>query len=172
MRLATSILLLSLASTVDGQPFDVRDLADDRCVLNAFAQLLKRGDGMIGQMEAGAFLVRTESGMLAVQLWPHSHIAERAEFRGAIPTGTVAIAHTHPPTMEQPSRGDIQEATRLGLPVIVVSFWSISVVDPDSTRSTVFKKRWMWSVAAERNGCTPEIAELKKPTVRADLRRR
>jgi len=164
MLLATWLFAIQLAAPSDA--FDVRRAVDDPCVMNAFAQLLKRGEGILGKVEAAAFLVRDDDGSLMMVLWPRTEFSRKETFRGAIPPGTVAIVHTHPPMMERPSRGDLAEAKRLGLPIYVVTFWQVWVADPSSETALLIVSQKSWR-SAERNGCRPSI-EL----TRADLRPR
>lgn len=164
MLLATWLFAIQLAAPSGA--FDVRRAVDDPCVTNAFAQLLKRGEGILGKVEAAAFLVRDDDGSLMMVLWPRTEFSRKETFRGAIPPGTVAIVHTHPPRMERPSRGDLAEAKRLGLPIYVVTFWQVWVADPSSETALLIVSRNSWR-PAERNGCRPAI-EL----TRADLPQR
>lgn len=165
MLLATWLFAIQLAAPSDA--FDVRQAVDDPCVMNAFAELLKRGEGILGRLEAAAFLVRDDDGSSRMIMWPQTEFSRKETFRGVIPPGTVAIVHTHPPTMERPSRGDLAEAKRLGLPIYVVSFWQVWVADPSSGTAVQIKSRSSRWKKAESNGCSAEV-EL----IRADLRRR
>lgn len=157
MLLAPWLFAIQLAAP--SEAFDVRAAVDDPCVMNAFAQLLKRGEGILGRLEAAAFLVRDEDGSLRMVLWPRTEFSRKETFRGVIPPGTVAIAHTHPPTMERPSRGDEAEAARLGLTIMVVTYWQIWAVEP-SRQHVPITRRGDWSHKAERNACTANFAEL------------
>jgi hypothetical protein len=89
--------LFAIQLTAPSDVFDVRQVSDDPCVMNAFAQLLERGEGILGKVEAAAFLVRDDDGSLSMVLWPRTEFSRKETFRGAIPLGTVAIVHTHPP---------------------------------------------------------------------------
>jgi len=144
MAFASWLFVLQLA---------VPDVADDRCLMNAFVQLLERGEGVVGRLEAAAFLVREGDGSWTMIPWPRNEFSRRETFRGVIPQGTVAIAHTHPPQMERPSRRDLAEATRLGLPIYVVSFWAIWVADP-SGKTIQIVQRSRWSRSSARDECT------------------
>ena len=111
MLIATWLFAIQLAAPSDA--FDVRRAVNDPCVMNTFGQLLKRGGGILGRVEAAAFLVQESDGSLTMVFWPENGVSRKAKFHGAIPQGTVAIVHTHPPEMERPSRGDLAEAKRL-----------------------------------------------------------
>ena len=70
--------------------------------------------------ERAAFLIRESDGTLTIAPWPHGGY-RHASFRGHVPTGTIAILHTHPRGEERPSATDRAEARRLGLPVVVIT---------------------------------------------------
>ncbi len=164
MLIATWLFAIQLAAPSDA--FDVRRAVNDPCVMNTFGQLLKRGGGILGRVEAAAFLVQESDGSLTMVFWPENGVSRKAKFHGAIPQGTVAIVHTHPPEMERPSRGDLAEAKRLGLPIYVVTFWQVWVADPTSETALLIVAKTSWRPVG-RNGCRPAI-EL----TRADLRQR
>ena len=153
MNLAVSLLVAGL---------NLQAVGNDPCLQNAFAQLLQRGEGIVGRVEAAAFVIREEDGTFTTLLWPRTNYARSETFRGAIPPGTVAIAHTHPPTMEHPSSGDVAESKRLGIPIYVISYWQIWAVDPVSGEHVNVASRGSWRRAAQRNGCTPKVVELTR----------
>ena len=128
MRLAI-LLLAFYASHSAAESFDVRRAADDPQVLAVMQDIARRGALQTDQQEVAAFLVRDESGAIASSLWPHTANRRSEHYEGAIPAGTVAIAHTHPIFAERPSRGDIEQARKIGIPIYVITRWSLYVVD-------------------------------------------
>ena len=109
--------------------FDVRNSANDPQVLAALQNLAARGAHQVDQQEVAAFLVRDANGAVSCVMWPHTANRRSEHYEGAVPAGTVAIAHTHPIFAERPSRGDIEQAKKIGLPIYVVTRWNLYVVD-------------------------------------------
>ena len=68
---------------------------------------LLRGAGYgLSTREHSAFLVTDANGNLQLVKWPWEATPMRATYRGTIPAGTVAIVHTHPNALPNPSHGD------------------------------------------------------------------
>lgn len=80
--------------------------------------------------ERAAFLIVERDGSLTLAPWSCGGV-RHARYRGAIPSRTLAIVHTHPRGEPQPSSGDRAEARRLGIAVIVVSSESVIAAMPD-----------------------------------------
>src|SRR5437763_584689 len=107
--------------------FDVRQSAGDPQLLAALQQIAAQGARQIAaqgarqidQQEVAAFLVRDGNGAVSCVMWPHTASRRSEHYEGAVPLGTVAIAHTHPTFAERPSRGDIEQAKKIGLPIYV-----------------------------------------------------
>jgi hypothetical protein len=79
--------------------------------------------------EQAAFLIQEKSGALTLAPW-ESRGHHHASYRGTIPQGTIAIVHTHPANQPQPSAHDRNEASRMGLPVVVVTPSGVRVAMP------------------------------------------
>jgi hypothetical protein len=87
--------------------------------------------------ERGAFLIREDDGTLTMAMWPHAGFA-RAEWRGGIPRGTIAVVHTHPIGMSaRPSAHDVAQAKRLALPVLVVTPSRVTAAYPDGSIAAI-----------------------------------
>jgi len=127
-------------------PFDFRT-ADNPALLGILRALAIRGAYTTNDMEVAAFVIRNSDGELACLPWPHTASVRAAHYQGAIPPGTVAVAHTHPRQFERPSSGDIEQAKRIGLPIYVISRWYLYVIDPSSGASItlITQKNWMRS---------------------------
>lgn len=136
------------------------DVANDRCLMHEFGQLLERGGEHDGRIEAAAFLVRERDESWTLIPWPATNLELEQSFTGAIPEGTIAIVHTHPFQKVRPSAHDLVESKRLGLPIYVISFWQIWVADVSGRGSPITPRR-EWSRGTTRECVT-----------RADLRRR
>ena len=88
--------------------------------LHWYDQLLAEGGYGRLERERAAFLIREHDGTLTLEPWPHGDF-RHARFRGAIPERTIAILHTHPAGLPQPSARDRAEAKRLGVAVVVIT---------------------------------------------------
>jgi hypothetical protein len=120
----------------------------DPSLLGLLQQVGYRGASeFFDEMEAGAFIVRQSDGGYALVPWPANTADVRsAHYVGVIPAGTVAIAHTHPFQAEQPSKGDIAQAKKIGLPIYVISRWSLYVAEPSGeVIGLIVRKNWQRS---------------------------
>jgi hypothetical protein len=122
----TVIMLVALLGSMEPV---VADGATDAQTLAVSWDLLR--DAGYGQStkERSAFLVTGADGELALVKWPYQATSMRASYRGAIPAGTVAIVHTHPNTVPNPSLGDAALARKLNLPVYVLTRSSVTRTD-------------------------------------------
>ena len=152
MRFA--ILFIAIFSTeIKADSFDFRRTADDPQVLTFLQDLAVRGSSLVDQQEVAAFIVQDASGATSCILWPHTANVRSEHYRGVIPTGTVALAHTHPLFAEQPSRGDVAESRRIGLPIYVITRWHLYVVDPQSGESVALIQHRSWMRNGTRRQC-------------------
>jgi hypothetical protein len=83
--------------------------------------LLARSGYGVHSFERGAFFVRETDGTIRCLLWPFTNQFQSISAKLIIPSGTIAIAHTHPNGQQQPSVRDREEAARLDIPMLVVS---------------------------------------------------
>jgi hypothetical protein len=97
-----------------------------------FDHLLALGGYGRFSAERAAFLVKTSDGRVDCVVWPATNAFQNAGWSGPRPEGTTAIAHTHPRALVQPSAHDHLEATRLGLPIYVVTPDRVTVADPEN----------------------------------------
>ena len=152
MRFA--ILLLAIYATeASADSFDFRRAADDPQVLKSLQDLAVRGANLADDQEVAAFIVRDASGGTTCRLWPHTANLRSEHYRGGIPTGAVAVAHTHPLYAEQPSRGDVAESKRIGLPIYVITRWNLYVVDPRTGERVLLIVHKNWMRGGSRNQC-------------------
>ena len=93
------------------------------------------------EFERAAFLVQRADGRLITVLWPPGDYAE-ASHKGQIPERCVAVIHTHPARTPLPSRHDIAEAQRIGLPIVVITPQSVTVATPEGTIDQLFEAGW------------------------------
>lgn len=126
--LAAAVLFSIIAAPVRGEePVQIDEL------MPLLADLASRSGYGNGHAEVGAFLVRNSDGTVRCELWKHSAEFQTTSHRGAIPSGTIAIAHTHPRCCRDLSAHDRNEAARLGIPVIAVSMGTMHLVGGDGT---------------------------------------
>ncbi|HLJ75432.1 MAG TPA: Mov34/MPN/PAD-1 family protein [Thermoanaerobaculia bacterium] len=114
--------------------YPINDTTFDRPdVVGAFDILLRKSAyGRLGEERAG-FLVYA-NGQFQLVMWPPTHKFHAEEWRGAIPEGTVAVVHTHPPNQPEPSEHDRYEAERIGVPIIVLTQRSIEIIESGRVR--------------------------------------
>jgi hypothetical protein len=157
------LFLLALVSWADSSAADGFDLhrLDDPSLVAALQHVawlgLRRPDG---NTEVAAFLVEHEGGVECV-LWPHTMSFKSATFAGAPPRGTIAIVHTHPPTIPEPSAGDVARARQLGLASYVVTRWEVHVIDPASGQVLTLLRRQDWLRNGSRSACKELAADRR-----------
>lgn len=102
-------------------------------------------DGGYGRLshERAAFLIREDAGPLTLAPWATSAGFQHASYRGGIPSGAIAVLHTHPLGAPKPSAGDHAAARRIGLPVVVITPAAVIAAMPDGTaRTLISAPRW------------------------------
>src|SRR3954470_4814615 len=116
------------------------------CSADAFTQysgLLARAQFGNSRIEEGAFLVQDTDGHLRAINWKSGE-SDRVSYAGPRPEHCIGTMHTHPSFGDtQPSRGDRDEARRVGLPFVVVSRVAVTVAWPDGSVSSLIEgERW------------------------------
>ena len=96
------------------------ELMHDQAVLS-FCRVLSKKAATERHNEQGAFVVQTAGGLQYFVAWPPSEERDLARWYGHFPDGTVAIVHTHPPHLPEPSKLDIAVARRARIPVYVIT---------------------------------------------------
>lgn len=92
------------------------------------------------ELEVAAFLIREQDGTIKLLPWPNHGQYRGAKWTGPIPSGAVAIAHTHPNGWFIASAHDIDQARRTGLPIFVLTRKGVSVADPESGKNLILKR--------------------------------
>ena len=87
--------------------------------------------------EEAMFIVRDAEGRLSFVRWDSLGAPYAARWKGGVPEGAVAIAHTHPHGRPHPSRADNETARKIGLPVYVLTRDRIVRTDGDRTVTVV-----------------------------------
>lgn len=108
-----------------------------------YAALLEEGGYGRLSHERAAFLIREDGGAITLAPWGASAGFQRASYSGGIPSGAIAVVHTHPLGAPKPSAGDHEEAKRTGLPVVVITPSAVVAAMPDGTaRTLIAGPRW------------------------------
>jgi len=115
-----SVLIPLVTSVGTMTPAAAPELLQDPIVLS-FCRLLamKAADARFG--EQGAFVVRSSDGLLYFVAWPPAQEKDLLRWYGRFPEGTVAILHTHAPSLWSASKLDMAVARRLNIPVYVIT---------------------------------------------------
>ena len=124
----------------------VRSVSDP-ALMRLFEEVIARGGYGGLQTERTAFIVQGADGSLHCQLWPYSNEYHRQSWSGVMPSGTVAIAHTHPNCCRDASPGDRETARSLGLPFFILTSRSVVIINPDGTSGGSVAQRWKSPVA-------------------------
>ena len=133
-----AVALLSIGTAV-AEPGDV-----DHGTLSIFGDLLSRTFHLPSNHEAAAFVIRTPDDEIRCLPWPEATYPRVSMFRGKVPEGAIAIAHTHPEHSRRPSAQDVAMAIRSGLDVYVVTrneVWMVSAAG-DGIRRVVRDSGW------------------------------
>src|SRR5687768_8248129 len=77
-------------------------LFEQNAVREFFGELMRAGGNGRRQYERGGFIRRLPDGRYEGQMWPFAPTVREATFKGPLPSGTIAIAHTHPGNIPHP----------------------------------------------------------------------
>jgi len=164
----TAVFLIALFAH-----FDLTGVAESE-LLGILSDVSDRGARQRDDMEVAVFIVKAPNGHLSCLLWPHTASIRSAHYDGPIPRGTIALAHTHPIYAEKPSRGDVEQAKRIGLPSYVVTRWHTYVVDPATGRSVEVIRAKNWTRSNPSCGCralqSEDVSMAVRSTGAADQR--
>jgi proteasome lid subunit RPN8/RPN11 len=128
------VLMLAVSADPCGELCHA-DAVEQYARLNTLASMARY------EKERAAFLVRRPDGRLTAVTWQAGDSAE-ASHTGHIPSRCVAIIHTHPLVAPQPSKHDVAEAQRIGLPIVVITPQSVTVATPQGTTDQLFGAGW------------------------------
>src|SRR5688572_28983120 len=106
----TLIVLVALLGSVQTH---AADATPDAQTIALSWDLLRSARYGYATIEHSAFLVRDESGDLQLVRWLGKATSMSATYHGTIPYGTVAIVHTHPNELPNPSNADAALARKL-----------------------------------------------------------
>jgi hypothetical protein len=91
------------------------------------------------RLEGAAFITRDGDGFLC-EMWPRSVTFHSTSWSGRIPANTVAIVHSHPADIPEPSVGDAALARTLGIPVLVVTPRGVTAAGPGASAVNFLRK--------------------------------
>lgn len=94
-------------------------------------RVLKAGGYGHLPLEAAAFVVQ-DGDAFTCEMWPRSVTYHSTSSLRRLPPNTVAIIHSHPANLPDPSWEDVELARRIGIPVLVVTPRAITAADPAS----------------------------------------
>lgn len=95
------------------------------------------------RIERAGWVVQRENGELIIEPWPTSGERNKEYWRGPVPEGTIAQAHTHTViTDPKPAPKDIELAKRTGLPLYTISGQGIWMVDSGGKITRVADHQW------------------------------
>ena len=136
MKRSIAILIALIAYA---QPADAES-ANDPVVRQFFWSLMQQNRYGFTETEGAAFVTRSADGQIEFIHWP-SDRPHRATWKGKVPQGVIAIVHTHPNWIPDPSLVDARTAKLRRIPVYVVTRGRIMKTTGDSTE-TVSKGDW------------------------------
>jgi hypothetical protein len=144
-RVLIHLIVFAFAATISSAALDHDAIFDSRVGHDCFRDLLrKNGWGLAGTFERAAFVIEQSDGSFVCQAWPSMHTYLSESFRGFIPPHTVAIVHTHPVDFPKPSVQDQNEATRLEMPIYVVTIRGVYKAVPRVDQVSVLANTQAW----------------------------
>jgi len=170
-RLALPSILCTLASLLacaDGYAFDDGPgVLRDPTVIACFAHLVRSALGGFATFEKAAFLaLRADHSVQCID-WPSTREFKQAQWSGPMPSGVVAVAHTHPLSSPFASPDDVKLARRIRMPIFVLTPNMVSVVHADGrVEMLVYGKEW---ISALRKSPSPQASAVPSHVVK-DLR--
>jgi proteasome lid subunit RPN8/RPN11 len=125
------MVMLPIANAAQhaGQP----ELMHDPVIVE-FSRVLLKKAASERHHEQGAFVVRTPDGMLYFVAWPPSAESDILRWHGRFPDGTVAIVHTHPPSLPEASKLDMRAARNARIPIYVITPATIAKTTGDASQ--------------------------------------
>ena len=136
-----SFVCFAAVALIAGLPLNETGLTDAD-VARVAEDLLRTLGPSDEDYEIAAFVVRDPGGALVLQMWPNRKFRS-ATWSGPKPKDLLAVIHTHPIGRRLPSRRDIAEAKRLGVPFYVVSRVSLCVAEVTDGVRCASRVPWM-----------------------------
>jgi hypothetical protein len=117
------------------------DVAHDPGIRAALWRMMAETRYGFAHNEIATFIVRDERGRLSTVRWPPDDLPHGARWEGPLPRNVVAVAHTHPNWLPEPSRIDARTARDKRLAVYVVTRTKI-VKTTGGRAETVIAGEW------------------------------
>lgn len=149
-----TILLNILPAMAAGSPAEVLDdqvRTGNGEMRSIFSDIFRQASYGALETERAAFVVRGHEGFLCV-MWPNWGGGREVRYTGVIPSGTIAIVHTHPGRQARASEVDRRQAERLGLPFYILSRRAIHRVEPRTGIDTEVVGGALWWNGTRRAG--------------------
>jgi hypothetical protein len=143
LRTAAVAIVLLITACASASPAEAPPAANDD-LRACFARLLALSGYGRRADERAAFVVDRGDGRFDCLLWPATNGFRSASWQGRRPEGTVAIAHTHPRTLPDPSIHDAEEARRLALPIYVLTPQQAVLVTSDGQARVLARGEGWW----------------------------
>jgi len=125
---AQKLLGTTLFAATIAYPFVAATLARVE-VRDCIEKVLKGGGYGHLPLESAAFLVLNGDQFFCRQ-WPRNVSFRSQQWSGQLPDNTAAIIHSHPADLPDPSSHDRTLATRLGIPIFIVTPRGVTRADP------------------------------------------
>ena len=139
--------------------------APGRKLAKTFADLFQSAQTGDRETERAGFVTRDPNGEIGFIPWPATAERRRATFKGSAPPNTIAIAHTHPDGMTEPSRQDAEESIRIRLPIYVVARTAISRVEVDCATNRIIENgRWTAKAIQDHDRFVAARNSVRGPT--------
>jgi hypothetical protein len=159
------LLLIAAAPFAASAATDPDDIFLSTAGRTCFRNILRESSwGLAGPNERAAFIVEQSDGSFTCEEWPSRHSYLSESFYGAIPAHAVAIAHTHPVQYPKPSLQDKKEATRLGMPIYVITIRGVYKALPGNDRVATIAEHQNWIRQVPSTAAiTPKTATSASP---------
>jgi uncharacterized protein RhaS with RHS repeats len=123
-------------------PFGLDAITNDPNVRRCLCKLWKDAAYGHDSRERAAWVTQNSDGIRECVRWPWAAKFRSEVWKGPMPTGSIAIFHTHPNGADpKPSSGDRQAAETAGVPNYACSRNGISKIDPNCTNAGPNPKR-------------------------------
>jgi hypothetical protein len=145
VRVLIHLMLLAVVPLASATTLEHDAIFDSAVGRTCFRDLLQRsGWGLSGTSERAAFIIEQGDGSLSCQAWPSMHSYLSESFHGLIPEHAIGIVHTHPVLYPMPSLKDQEEATRIGIPIYVLTIRGVYKAVPGAREVSTLADKQSW----------------------------
>lgn len=126
------------------------DLDNSSEVKNYFYELFSNVGFGYDSTEAAGWILRREKGYRLVK-WAFSDEKSMQVWNRGLPSGAVALAHTHPnKDIQRPSKHDIALAKRINIPVYTICRGGVWKATPDGVITKILPLNWFKEMKANK----------------------